>query len=171
MMKYIDELTHTRLKEVIKYDPETGVFTWLKREHRKDLIGCDAGSVSGTGYRTIRVDGVLYQAHRIAFLYMTGQFPSHDIDHINRDRSDNRWENLRPATRSQNCFNKAMISTNTSGVKGVYWHKKNKKWTVYVQINQKYTYLGIYEDIELAELIANEARVKYYGDFIKSKVY
>lgn len=169
MIENDSTLTQERLKKVINYDSGTGEFIWLHNRIRTDLIGMPAGSINGDGYRTIRIDRVLYQAHRLAFLYMTGKFPPADVDHINRNRADNRWDNLREATRSQNCFNKAMISTNTSGVKGVYWHKRNKKWTVRVQIEKKFSYLGIYEDLELAELVANEARVKYYGDFFKKK--
>lgn len=109
------------LKSVLNYDPETGVFTWLVRPARsKTAIGAEAGCINaGPGYRFIKLRGVQYYSHRLAWLYMTGAFPPADIDHVNGDRLDNRFCNLREATRQQNCANRSVGRNSTTGVKGV----------------------------------------------------
>jgi hypothetical protein len=122
-------LTQARLKQLMHYDPETGVFT-----RRLDLGGRGArvGTVSGflnrDGYLDTSVGSRTYRTHRLAYLYMTGAWPAADIDHINLNRADNRWCNLREATRSRNNANTRKPSNNTSGYKGVNWHVKSRKW-------------------------------------------
>ena len=87
---------------LLKYDPETGVFTWLADRAHNALAGCIAGSRLSSGYCQIKVGGPLFYTHRLAFLYMTGRWPSAEIDHIDHNRGNNAWGNLREATRSQN---------------------------------------------------------------------
>ena len=105
-------LSQKRLKQVISYDPESGDMTRIDN-------GRVAGTINGDGYRSVMVDGRLYQAHRLAWLYVHGSFPPDCIDHINGIRTDNRIENLRPATKSQNTMNSKAPSTNSTGVKNV----------------------------------------------------
>jgi hypothetical protein len=96
-------LTQARLKELLHYDPESGAITWASRPSSRVKVGMLAGKVHPTqGYRQVRADKSLYYAHRLAWLYMTGEWPAADVDHINHVRDDNRWSNLRGATRSQN---------------------------------------------------------------------
>lgn len=114
------ELTHGRLLEVLHYSLETGKFTWLQCKPQKWYMqGKLAGSVGYQGYASIRVDGVPQQAHRLAYLYVTGCWPTEDMDHINGVRSDNRWENLRACSRSENMQNVTRQKNNTSGHVGV----------------------------------------------------
>ena len=130
-------LTQARLKELLHYDPENGVFTHIKARR-----GLRSGSLAGgidkaEGYLQIMVDGKRYQAHRLAWLYVHGDFPPNDIDHISRVRDDNRICNLRLATRSENMQNLSLRSTNTSGHTGVVWCKNTEKWRALIMLNGK----------------------------------
>lgn len=162
MNKKEQNITQQFLKSVLDYDPETGLFTWIKHMHRKGKV---AGSSNGNGHIQICFKGKMYLAHRLAFLYMTGKFPERIVDHINRDRSDNSWRNLRESDLSQNCCNIKKRKDNTSGHRGVFWRKDSQKWRVIVAKNKRRMYLGDYEDLELASLVAQEARAKYHGEF------
>ena len=112
-------LTHKRLLEVLHYNPDTGIFTWDKRPSRFIKKGSDAGSLS-YGYIRIKVSGKSYFAHRLAWLYMTGQWPNKQIDHIDHDRANNSWRNLRAVTRIENARNRRINKNNSTGVCGVY---------------------------------------------------
>jgi hypothetical protein len=125
-------LTQERLKELLHYEPETGVFTW--RQHRGcSRVGGVAGDVKQDGYRHIGIDKRRYQAHRVVWLYVHGYFPEHQIDHINRVPDDNRLVNLREVTTSCNVRNTGNAKDNKSGVKGVCWNTKNKRWVVTIR--------------------------------------
>jgi hypothetical protein len=112
-------LTQARLKELLHYDPTTGIWTRVRCNERRDLVGKQAGSIDGSGYLHIRVDGARYKAHRLAFLYMTGAWPANEVDHRNMSRTDCKWSNLRPATRRLNQANVRVRSDNVTGIKGV----------------------------------------------------
>jgi len=159
------ELTQERLKEVLSYSPDSGVFVWIKNRFGV-IVGRVAGNVSGNrGYRRIKIDGRLYLAHRLAWLYMHGEWPKDEIDHINISRDDNRICNLREATRLQNSRNKKLRSDNSTGMKGVYWHGQSKKWQASAGLDGKLIYLGLFDDYELADLVASEFRSKYHNEF------
>lgn len=115
-------------------------------------------------YITTKISGKHWCVHRLIFLWHNGYIPD-QIDHINRNTLDNRIENLRETTASQNICNRKLFSNNTSGMKGVHWHKHKKKWFVYVDINKKRKSIGYFDDIELAELVSIEAREKYHKSF------
>jgi len=154
-------LTQKRLKELLNYDPETGVFTWISRRGSKA-----AGSVAGTphykqGYIRIKIDGEMYSAHRLAWLYVYGEWPKHETDHINHDRQDNRIENLRSVTRHQNARNRTLRSDSTSGVVGVNWFKRNQKWGARIFKNGKFVFLGLFERFEDAVEARKNASVEY----------
>jgi hypothetical protein len=144
-------LTQARLKELLHYDPETGIFTWRVRLSNRTPAGAIAGSDSGRGYLRLTIDKRDYRAHRLAFLYMTGDFPPEDVDHINGVRDDNRWVNLRPATRSENLHNQAgPRRDNTSGFLGVCWHKQRQKWWAQITLNGRQHTLGFFDDPAVA---------------------
>jgi hypothetical protein len=128
-----------------------------------------AGSVNKRGYRVICVDYKIYKAHRLVFLYHYGYLPK-QIDHVDKNPANNRIENLRAATNSQNCMNRGMLRNNTSGRKGVFFDKQTQKWRVAVRVNKKLKTFGRYDDIELAELVAVEARNKYHKEFVNHGV-
>ena len=110
-------LTVERLREVLTYHPNTGEF-WRISPHKKEHIGVPAGCIKKVGYRYISIDNKSYLAHRLAYLYMEDCWPESEIDHINSDRSDNRWINLRPASSRQNKQNRR-FKENHLGVKNV----------------------------------------------------
>lgn len=123
-----------------------------------------AGSVNKRAYRCICVDYKIYKAHRLVFLYHHGYLPE-QIDHADKNPSNNRIENLRAANNGQNCMNRGMMKNNTSGSKNVFWDKEVKKWRVAVRLNKKLRSFGRYVDKELADLVAIMAREKYHKEF------
>ena len=142
-------LTQERLKELLYYDEKTGVFT------RKTTVGRYlAGSVSGAkqnkGYIQITVDGANYLSHRLAWLYVYGNFPINQIDHINRIKIDNRIKNLRDVDASTNHHNIGIRSHNISGITGVVRDSRSKKWVAQIIYRNKRYYIGSFDNIELA---------------------
>jgi len=162
MSKFNSKLTQDRLKEVVSYDPLTGIFT-RKIDHAN---GLKKGVVCGTKigdrkkYLAIRIDRSLYLCHRLAWLYVTGSFPVGFIDHINGDGFDNRIINLRDVTNEQNVQASLRIPKhNTSGFKGVSWVKASRKWVAGISINNKRKVLGFFmtpEDASSAYLKAKK---------------
>lgn len=155
-------LTQERLKELLHYDPETGIFT-RNTTVGGSIKGTKTGSKAANGYLLIRVDRVLHYAHRLAWLYMTGQWPVKFIDHINTIKIDNRFANLRQADKSQNMQNQIKpIKSNTSGFLGVTWHKAARKWAARIQINNLYINLGLFTDPSVAHHAYLEAKRKLH---------
>lgn len=138
-------LTKQILESQLEYNPETGIFINKITRARRSRKGLPAGSKEKTGYIRIIVNYKPYRAHRLAWLYMTGEFPKNMIDHINCDKSDNRFCNLREAAMSQNKFNQGEQSNNQSGHKGVSIHKQTGKWRARGNKNGKETHLGLFE--------------------------
>jgi hypothetical protein len=141
---------------------------YWKNCKRNGWNGKKAGSIHLDGYVYIQLEKIKYKEHRLVFLLFNDFLPKF-IDHINGNKSDNRIENLREANHSENMMNTKIRITNKTGIKGVNWHKASNKWTVQLMVNQKKKYFGIYDDIELAELVAIEARNKYHGEFARHK--
>ena len=160
-------ITQSELKRLLNYNPFTGIFTWnIKSAYKK--IGSIAGYVAKDGYIRIKINRKSYPAHRLAWIYTYGYLDG-ILDHINCIKNDNRICNLRKATYSQNQLNKKMSKNNTSGIKGVTWNKNAKKWMAITTVNGKNKNLGYFEDIELAELVVNEARNMYHQEFARHK--
>lgn len=156
------EITQARLKELLHYDPGTGVFTWrVQRGPRKP--GDEAGAINTLGYRVIRLDYGLRLAHRLAYIYQTGSCPA-EVDHINQSRSDNRWRNLRPATKSQNQQNSRLRKDNTSGYRGVHWVRAAKKWQATGVLNGTRIYLGLFACRHEAAQVAKNWRKAVFAD-------
>lgn len=149
-------------RAIFLYNEETGNLHWRKKSSQM-MPGSVAGSVSVRGYVTIRFNKKVYPAHRIVWLIHHGEWPKSDIDHINRLKTDNRIENLREASKSENQRNHSLSKRNTSGYKNVI--RSHDLWEVVLTINGNKTRFGSYADIELADLVAIGAREKYYGDF------
>jgi len=144
-------LTQSRLKELLHYDEETGIFT------RKTKIGrYKLGSISGAkhnkGYVQITIDGENYLAHRLAWFYVYGEFPKNQIDHINRIKTDNSIKNLRDVDASTNHHNIGVRSHNSSGVTGVIWSSRSKKWVAQIILNNKRHHIGTFKTVELAKV-------------------
>ena len=145
------------------FNYENGKLFWKVKQSRKTNIGDEAGTFRETdGYRQVMIDYKLHRTHRLVFLYHHGYLP-HKIDHIDNDPTNNKIENLRPVTTSENGYNSKLKSTNTSGVKGVTWDKNKKSWLTRINVGTKCLHLGRFKDFELAELVATMAREKYHG--------
>lgn len=140
-------LTQLRLKELLNYDPKSGIFRWLVSRGRVRRGG-QAGCVKPDGYCYIGVDGKIYKASRLAWLFVEGYSPEHEIDHINRLRHDDRWKNLRHVSRQCNLRNCGNFRHNTSGVKGIYWDRWREKWRAQINVNNKQHHLGYYNDFD-----------------------
>ncbi len=154
------DLTAARLRELLHYDPGTGVFTWLAKSHHRSRvqIGGVAGGLGAGGYWQIGIDMVLHKAHRLAWLHHYGEWPDGGLDHINRVTTDNRIANLRIASQSQNRQNTLTRRDSKSGIKGVYWHKKTGKWCAAIGNLGKIHHIGLYDNIDCAaQAYANAA--------------
>ena len=158
-------ITQCELKEVLDYNPDTGVFTWKNTVSNRAVIGSVAGNKDNHGYICIKINRKPYQLHRLAYLYMTGNFPENLIDHINHIKDDNRWTNLRDATYSQNMSNIVKYKTNTSGYKGVGWSKTAKKWRAQISYMHKDIYIGSYNTPQEASEAYKKKAIELFGEF------
>lgn len=149
-------LTQARLKELLHYDPEAGTMTWLRTGKR-------AGTQHRLGYRNVMLAGRTYAEHRLAWFWTHGVWPAHDLDHINRQRNDNRLCNLREATRSENCQNQPVRKTNKSGVTGVYFHKLTCKWVASINVAKKQIHLGLFNSLAAAVQARRNAETQHYA--------
>lgn len=152
------------LKKALIYDTNTGLFIWSAPK-KKVVVGAVAGSLQPTGYIAIKLNGVAYLAHRLAWFYVHGKWPLDQIDHINGVRDDNRLSNLRESTRSQNHQNKIAPCTNTSGAKGVSWSKKDGAWRARVKLEGKEHFLGNFSTVEAASAAAIQGRERLHTGF------
>lgn len=156
-------LTAERLRELLHYDPETSLFTWRNDAGRWGRIkaGSVAGSPNEDGYIRIGIDGGLYRAHRLAFLYMTGAWPTADVDHKFGIRSDNRWSEIRDATHAQNLQNRRSPQANSkSGLLGVSWH--NGRPRAQIRVGGIPVHLGYFDTPELAHAAYLEAKARHH---------
>lgn len=157
------ELTQETLKEILHYDPDTGIFTWLisKGTAKKGNVAGNICNQRGKKYRTIMINYKTYYAHRLAWLYVYGEFPEKDTDHINGDGLYNRIDNLRCVTESENLRNSKLSSRNKSGVIGVSWEKLVSKWRVKIGVQGKNICLGFFRDLDEAIKVRKAAEIKY----------
>jgi hypothetical protein len=159
-------ITHDELKKLLHYNPETGIFTWRIRLSFRTRVGAVAGCRRSNGSFYIRIHGLLYLAHRLAWLYMTGAFPKQVIDHINRDPWDNRWANLRACSQAENSRNTKVSRNNTSGISGVSrGPQKKEAWAAHIMINRRKIHLGYYATIEEAGHARRTAEETHFGAF------
>lgn len=162
------KVTATRLRELFEYDREAGHFIRRVHASANARAGDVAGVINVAGYVQIDVDGRTYLAHRLAWLYVTGEWPAAQVDHINTDRSDNRWDNLRAASNQQNQANRKRDVTNTSGFKGVSFNRDMRKWQAYVIVNDRKRHLGYFGDPTVAHAAYVEAAKAAFGEFARA---
>jgi hypothetical protein len=162
-------VSHDRLLSVLSYDAESGNFTWRGKPslRARDMTGELAGGLA-QGYVLISIDGVRYKAHRLAWLYVTGEWPPHEIDHINGKRGDNRFDNLRPATHAKNLRNQKRRTDNSSGFKGVYWNTAARKWCSQIRVSGKNHCLGYFDSKEVAYAANCKAAAHMHGEFART---
>ncbi len=162
-----NDLTAQRLREVVAYDEATGVFTSrIARGGRSKPVGSQLGCKNSAGYDRIMIDGVSYLSHRLAWLYVTGEWPEAEIDHISGDQQDNRFANLRPASREENCRNTRLPRHNRSGIKGV--SSRKGKWVAMISAGGKQSYLGSFDDKAAAAAAYREAAGRLHGKFARA---
>ena len=157
----------------LDYDPDTGAFTWRERPVHDRLdrawngrySGKRAGSLKSHGYWRISIDDVPYYASRLAWVWMTGFWPKHEIDHRNLNPADDRWENLREATHGENSRNRAPTVRNTSGYAGVHWHAQARKWNARGPVNGRIKSLGLFSNLGEAVAARKAFEAQHFGRF------
>lgn len=171
-----NKLSQDYLKECLYYNPETGVFTWNNRpiSHFKNQMyqdiwnlkysNTESGYTNVAGYLSICINYKRYLAHRLAFLYVEGYIPENGIDHIDRNRLNNKWSNLREVSQSCNLQNCNLRKNNTSGINGVSWHKNKNKWVSYIVINYETKHIGIFDNF-------NDAVMARYQEEINNPLW
>ena len=173
-MKYKRLPSAEYLRSRLDYDPETGKLRWkAKSGDTKEIrawntrhAGQVAGCLQESGYRTILLDGTHYKAHRLIWVIQTGEPPPYEIDHKDEDKSGNRFENLRSATRSQNQFNTHLRANNTSGYRGVSWNPDWKAWAAQIRDGERNRLIGKYPTREEAAEAYRRAARTMHGDFV-----
>lgn len=167
------DLTQQQAQAAFHYDPETGVFTW---RHRPDMLrewntrfaGKRAGATMAHGYIMLRLNDSPYLAHRVAWLYVHGVWPAHQIDHINMVRGDNRMANLREATDAQNSMNRRTQSNNRSGYKGAKFHKHSGLWHARISAGGRVHSLGYFRTAKEAGEAYADAAKRLHGEFART---
>ena len=162
-MADITRVISSLIRQLLEYNPETGEFFW-KVSYGTATVGDQAGSVYGNGYRYIQIDNLDYRAGRLAWWFVTGEDPDEFIDHKDGIRDNNRFDNLRKATNSQNQAN-ALWKTNTSGFKGVSWQPSRGKWIARITVDGKAINLGRYYSIIDAAKAYKRAAISAWGEF------
>lgn len=159
------DFTPEDMRKRFAYDPSTGDLTW-KIAFANVKVGDMAGWINkSSGYRIIKIRKRDFRVHRIIFAIMTGQWPAECIDHINGDRSDNRWSNLREATNTQNLWNKAPNKNSRTGIRGVHYSKSSRGWVAKIGHQKKVIHLGVFSCIEQARAARERAANELYGEF------
>jgi HNH endonuclease/AP2 domain len=159
-------MSNPPVRELFDYDPTTGVMTY-KAARKKCRPGAVAGYGRSDGYNVISVNRKNYLRSRLAWLWMTGHWPAHEIDHKDKNPSNDRWDNLREATRSQNEMNGGLRKNNRLGLKGVRQGKRDKGFGAGISINGKYVHLGTFPTAEEAHDAYKQAAAKYFGEFAR----
>jgi hypothetical protein len=157
-------ITQEKLKQIFYYD--NGNLYWKIRHGSLGMVGKKVGSLMQNGYYTTKINKKSYLIHRLIYLWHHGNLPQF-LDHIDLNKGNNKIENLREATKSQNALNRKLLKNNTSGHKNVIFNKKSKKWLVRLTINGKDKDFGYYKNLELAGLVAEEARNITHKEFAR----
>lgn len=152
-------ITQEELQKYVSYDPESGVMTWLV-DHYRNAAGSVVGHLNSKGYLEITLRRKRYLVHRLAFVLMTGQHPV-EVDHINGDRANNRWANLRDVTPAENSKNMKLADSNRSGMYGVNYCKRTGDWIVSIRVNGKTIRIGRYNHKFFAKQARKAAEIKY----------
>lgn len=160
-MKMEKKLSQNELKQLLHYDPESGIFTWLMSNKKNAYSGKTAGTISISGYLVINIGNVQYFLHRLAILYVHGVGGSDQVDHINHVKTDNRIVNLRQVTRSENQRNLSLSKRNTTGEVGVYLDKKKLRYYSQIYACGKTIHLGYFSEKADAIKARKEANIKY----------
>lgn len=154
-----------RLSDVLRYDSDTGEFFWLIQRGNRFPPGTKAGTLQRSGYVVIGYERKYYKAHRLAWLFTHGQWPSRDLDHINRNADDNRIANLRECTASENQANRSDNRNNSTGYRGVTFHKRLGKFQAAIRVGRKLVHLGTFDSASRASAAYEAAAAHHFGEF------
>ena len=155
------------LKSALEYNSDTGDFIWISPTGYRVKPGQKAGCIRPVGYVYVCIGGKCYLGHRLAWFYQTGSWPDCHIDHVNGVRSDNRWANIRSATRAENQRNRGRPANNTSGYKGVSWYARKQKWRARLVCEGVESHLGYFDNIEDARSAYSKAASTLHGEFAR----
>lgn len=161
-------LTAERLRQALDYSPETGFFCWRERLSCRIRIGDVAGCIASDGYVRIRIDGVSYLGHRLAWLYVQGQWPAEQIDHVNGIKSDNRLRNLRPCSCIENAHNAPCHADNGVGLKGVTIERRTGRFFARICVNRRTIHLGTFSTTKEAAQAYDTAARHLHGEFART---
>jgi hypothetical protein len=186
--KLAEQLTAEQLRDVLDYDPDTGLFRWragiyhwraglpagtegwcgsTRRPYVLIGLGTTSKGIQNRRYVLLGIKKKVYRAHRLAWLHVYGRWPKGEIDHINGNGCDNRIVNLREATTSQNGMNRGLRVDNTSGHKGISWNKKSSQWLAHIGYRGKIVHLGLFDTIEEAKTVRDDAARRLHGAFAR----
>lgn len=158
-----------RVRELLTYEPDTGILRWRVTLGSRAAAGQEAGGVDkSTGYHRVVIDKRLLLSHHVAWAWTTGEWPT-QVDHVHGKEAGNGWKNLRVSTQSQNMANAGIFSHNTSGFKGVSWHKVTGKWQSQIRVKGKQMCLGFYATKEEAAEAYAAAATKHFGEFARTQ--
>lgn len=162
-----------RVNELLSYDPLTGIWTWRVDRARTAKAGDQAGCLEkggrGAGYIRIMIDGRSYRAHILAWFRMTGEWPAFRLDHKNVVRSDNKWDNIRPAPSWHNNANKPIDKRNTSGFKGVSYDKKRRKFVAYIRKDGVLLQLGVFDNAKDGHIAYVKKAKELFGEYARAR--
>lgn len=153
-----------KVAAVLSYNPQTGLFYWKQQLSNRAPIGSMAGWLEN-GYFKIALFGHRVYAHRLAWLMQTGKWPKDTVDHIDTNRANNKWKNLREATQAENARNKSKLRTNTTGLKGAYFHRGSQRYMAQIVKGRKQHYLGLFDTAQEAHAAYVVASDKLHGEF------
>jgi HNH endonuclease/AP2 domain-containing protein len=156
-----------KFEKWLRYYPRLGILRWIKSPVNVTPVGSVAGFTMQHGYRCICFRGRYYLEHRVAWYLKTGKWPK-PLDHKDGNRANNKWANLREATNSQNQGNKKKGRNNTSGYKGVCWHKPSRSWCAMIELNGRQKWLGRHDTPELAHAAYIKAARTHFGEFARA---
>lgn len=160
------KLTQGELKNILSYNHSTGEFYWEERKSGR-MMHKQAGFVNRDGYRMIKINYIRYPAHRLAWLWTVGNYPTKELDHINLIKHDNRIMNLRLATKYQNQSNRNMNKNNKIRLKGVRKYQNSNGWSATITSNHRIIHLGTFKTPQEASKAYKQAAIKYHGEFAR----
>lgn len=163
------DVTAEFIRSIVHYDPDTGIFTRIKKMRADDVIGKVLGTITKNGYIHICIKNRLYLAQRLAWFYMTREWPVALVDHKDTDKTNNRWKNLRAATKTENGQNSRKSRRNPAGLKGAQWFKRTQQWRSRIVVNGRELSLGYFATAEEAHAAYKEAAQKHFGEFARFK--
>jgi HNH endonuclease/AP2 domain len=166
-MKAKTDLSTAYVRSLFTYDRRSGDLRWRITRSNRAPAGTLAGTIRPDGRRIVHIDGRLYFASRLAWVIVTGEWPPFDVDHRDLDKGNDRWRNLRPATRSQNLFNRGTNRNNTSGYKGVSFDAARGSYDARIMVKRKQLCLGRFKTAEQAARAYRDAAIREHGEFAR----